>query len=151
MDDIRVVNFQRDNPGISFPWVQGVDASRCEAIRRALAQSMNLGVHVPGLELVRTIREKAKLIDGADAESEFFNVAELPVIWHDSVYLNWGRFDSLDEMKAEDVKQWFDYLWYPSADDLDILDSDLEWVISIAHSGEVYVLFSNLELQNERG
>lgn len=140
MDDFRIVNFRRDNPGMSFPWVQSVDSSECEAIKRRLANLVSPDADVTGLELVRIIRERAMLVEGADAESESFNLGELPVAWHDSVYLNWGRFDSLDQMKLQDVKRWFAYLWYPASDDLDILDSHLEWIISIAHSGEVYVL-----------
>ena len=96
------------------------------------------------MALVRAVRKYSIPVEAANAEAQDFNLLEvirklkLPV--HESALLNWGRFESVYRMGIEDVSKWLSYLWYPSSDDLEILDSCLEWAISIAHSGELYSL-----------
>ena len=54
--------------------------------------------------------------------------------------LNWYRLDDMDEMLTRDAVVNFSDIWYPAADDLELIDSRLQWVLSVHHSGTVMVL-----------
>ncbi len=43
-------------------------------------------------------------------------------------------------MKAEDLISTFSDIWYPSSDDLDIIDGTMQWIVSIDHNGTVRAL-----------
>ena len=140
MDDVKINNFIRDNPDETFPKCKTLSSAECMAVRQHVTNLLRLPSDVDGLQLVNAIRQKATVVPGVDANTEAFNLKQLPIPLHDSVYLNWKRFDSVDCMRVEDVNRWFEYLWYPAADDLDIVDSRFEWIVSVAHSGEVYLV-----------
>jgi hypothetical protein len=55
----------------------------------------------------------------------------------ETIFLNWYRYDDVDEMRLADVTKFFEDIWYPSSDDLDIFDESLRWILSIRHDGEV--------------
>lgn len=59
-------------------------------------------------------------------------IAPLP-----ELFLNWARFEEVDAFQTADVARYFDDLWYPVADDLDLFDASLSWVVSIRHDGVV--------------
>jgi hypothetical protein len=50
-----------------------------------------------------------------------------------SVFLNWYRFDDIDEVQLESASTFFHDFWYPSADDLEIFDDSLKWVLFVHH------------------
>jgi hypothetical protein len=54
------------------------------------------------------------------------------------VLLNWGHWEEMDRMNCGVVVEHFDFLWYPKADDLDILDEELRWIVSVDHDGWIY-------------
>lgn len=56
------------------------------------------------------------------------------------VYINWHRFDKIDQMQFPDLMGHFDDIWYPGADDIDIFDDSLNWVASVSHFGNVRLL-----------
>ncbi len=33
------------------------------------------------------------------------------------------------------MSRWFDDIWYPASDDIDLFDSTLDWILSVSHSG----------------
>jgi hypothetical protein len=51
--------------------------------------------------------------------------------------VSWYRVDQIDEIAFDDLATWFDDIWYPNSDDLDICDDTLSWVVSINHEGDV--------------
>lgn len=52
------------------------------------------------------------------------------------IYLNWNQFDDIDEMHLPDVSEFFEFLWYPGADDPDLFDESVTWILSISHDGD---------------
>ncbi|MEX0599721.1 MAG: hypothetical protein WD205_03690, partial [Rhodothermales bacterium] len=56
------------------------------------------------------------------------------------VYVNWDRFEEVDRMALDDLDDFFHYIWYPSSDDIDVFDDDLEWILSVTHGGSVMIL-----------
>jgi hypothetical protein len=53
------------------------------------------------------------------------------------VYLNWYRFDDIDQIDLADLDRYFFDIWYPDSDDLDVFDDSADWIVSIAHHGNV--------------
>jgi hypothetical protein len=56
------------------------------------------------------------------------------------LFLNWARFEEIDAFQTTDVAQYFNDLWYPGADDIDLFDASLSWIVSIRHDGVVSFL-----------
>jgi hypothetical protein len=56
--------------------------------------------------------------------------------WH----INWMHFDVVDKMKTVDFIKYFEYIWYPSSDDIDVIDENLNWIMLIDHEGGVRLL-----------
>ena len=55
------------------------------------------------------------------------------------VYINWFRFDNIDQMKFNDFSTYFYDIWFPSVDDIDLFDESYSWIVSIRHDGMIYV------------
>jgi hypothetical protein len=53
------------------------------------------------------------------------------------VYLNWYRFDDIDQIDLAALDQYFSDIWYPGSDDLDVFDDSTDWIVSIAHFGKI--------------
>lgn len=43
-------------------------------------------------------------------------------------------------MSFVDLANFFDYIWFPSSDDVDIFDASFDWILSIDHAGFVKLL-----------
>jgi hypothetical protein len=54
------------------------------------------------------------------------------------VFLDWHRFDDVDQLKLTDLTRWFDDIWYPLADDIDLCDESTDWIFSIRSEGQVF-------------
>jgi hypothetical protein len=57
-----------------------------------------------------------------------------------NIYINWSRFDDIDEMSALEFSAVFHDLWYPSSDDIEIFDQGQKWVLLIRHFDVVQIL-----------
>jgi hypothetical protein len=96
------------------------------------------------LKLVNALEKKSSLIPGADAESDNFDLkstlSKVGISPNEHVFLNWYRFDRIDEIGLDDLSAYFDDIWYPAADYIDVFDNSLSWIVSIGYSGEVMVI-----------
>lgn len=57
--------------------------------------------------------------------------------------VNWYRLDEIDEMNMSDFSRYFDDLWYPAADHIDVFDHTISWIVSIDYSGTLSLLRLN--------
>ena len=64
----------------------------------------------------------------------------LSIQYSDTVYINWFHFDEIDRFNIDDINLYFDDIWFPSSDDIDIFDKNTDWIISIRHDGIVSYL-----------
>ena len=53
------------------------------------------------------------------------------------VFLNWYRFDNIDEIEVDGLNTYFADIWYPSTDDIDLFDNTFKWIVSIRHDGQI--------------
>ena len=53
------------------------------------------------------------------------------------VFINWYKFDKIDELFIDDLDRYFGDIWFPSADDIDLFDDTLNWIFSMRHDGAI--------------
>jgi hypothetical protein len=143
MQNIKVENFNRAHPNVAFPVFKAIQESGCAELRRQIATRLGLAADAPPLDLVTSLvaRDGHTLGEAPDA-GPFDIGSALRAVGLEActrVYLNWYRFDDIDEMQLDDLSKYFDDIWYPSTDDLDVFDSTFSWVLSVTHDGRIIV------------
>jgi hypothetical protein len=143
MESFKLSNFQRENPERPFPWFKTLDVNSCASLRGRLAERLGVDTRADPLTLVKTLSEKAKAVGQIDltvSERDFMAVLRQEKIKsRDLVYINWYRFDQIDQMRLLDLCENLGSIWYPGSDDIEVFDESLNWVISIAHHGTIGV------------
>ena len=141
MESFKIKHFEKENPGLSFPWFRTLKEVETLTIRQHLAGVLSLPTDVTPLVLTQCIADRSVTHLGFNAEADDFNIEvllhRLEITPASTIYINWYRFDRIDEMRFEDITRYFDYLWYPGPDDIDFFDFTASWVLSIDHDGRV--------------
>lgn len=144
MDTIKLEDFVRDHPGENFPEYRTLSEQESARIRRAIASQLGLPPDVGPLELVRAVADKAVAVPQINAEDKSPDfralLYEAGVSPREKVLINWYRFDRVDEMSLNDFSRCFGDLWYPAADNIDLFDHSLSWIVSVDYSGTVSLL-----------
>jgi len=91
--------------------------------------------------LVKQLNMIENTVLDINAKSENFCLtavfANLGIVPKENVYINWYRFDKIDKMQFNDVVHYFNYIWYPDSDEIDLFDDSFSWIVSIDHDGSV--------------
>ena len=152
MEHSKIVNFKRNYPDKEFPSFRSLDESEVRRIRQCLAAQLGLSTIDP-LTLVTEVDRRQEQLKGYDAERG--NLCLSSILSHlnitpqKHVYLNWYRYDKVDEMAFADIDAYFDDIWYPGPDDLDIFDSSCNWILTITHDG--FTKFLKWATREEKG
>lgn len=105
-----------------------------QQIRIDLCDKMGISKSSENLELLKSVYESASktafnaLDDGFELKKVFQSIG---VGQEECVYINWYRFDDIDQMRFDDLNKYFDDFWYPSSDDISIFDSKISWVLGL--------------------
>lgn len=143
MDNFKLDNFQRSYPDKSFPTVEVVGEEVADALRSKVAVRLGRGASRSGTDLVRDIAAEAEPLPDEDARGRFDLLGVLDGLglqYSEHVFLNWGQFGELDRIRLRDLGEYFGDIWYPDSDDLDIVDADCNWILSVRHDGVVSIL-----------
>lgn len=141
MHEIKIRNFVRENPDTPFPPYASLTAEEAYVRRDGIAARLGLAANVPPVELARGIAERQGRIAGIDAsaESNAFDLLELfarlGIAPREQLYINWRHFVEVDRLATSDVARYFDLLWYPGPDEIDLFDDSLSWLLSIDYDG----------------
>lgn len=144
MQSIKIQNFEQNNGSKKFPCFRSLSSSESHKILLNLLNRLKIEETKDTTNLVESIVKRGLLAEGWNLEtnpekfSDLFNCFNLKK--SNMVWLNWGHFDCLDELSTGDLIEFFDDIWYPSSDDLDILDQNYQWLISVDHMGLVSIL-----------
>ena len=137
----KITNFKNEHPKKEFPKFRSLNPSECSIIATRVGRYFGNG-DISGVKLAKYIRANARLLQDLNAESESFDFSALlhflGMKMPAQVFLNWGHFDDIDQMETRDFADCFSDIWYPSADDIDVFDESLGWIISIGYSGQIY-------------
>lgn len=129
--------------------VRELPASEVQALRSRLCDRLGLKPSSDGLALMKELQRRSRAIDQCNAQAEGFDLlacfARVGVMPGERAYVNWDRFDRVDEVRFDLLRRCFDDFYYPAADDLDILDSHFAWIVTIDHEGYLWVLDLNTD------
>lgn len=143
MEKFKIEHFIKDNPGVGFPHYRELSSSQCHEIVDTFAEKYNIKPN-DSLELVNVLTVRRTIVEAVNAEDISFDLyyvfKQVQIAPLDMIFINWYRYDRIDTMLFSDLAKYFDDIWYPSADDIDIFDSSLGWILSIEHEGHVWLL-----------
>jgi len=133
MDTLKIDLFNKENG--MFPYFRHLPENEILKQQKLLCESL----HVCTIDtLMNKIGNMNFIPDfNANNEAEFqlnelFNTLGLNPL---NVFINWYRFDDIDEISLKDLDQYFYGIWFPVVDDIDIFDDTFKWVVSISHDG----------------
>ena len=144
MQRIKIENFERIHGKGSFVPFRHFSDEEATRLRDEVGKSLGLPAGRSPEEVVTKVRDKGVVVANANAEGANFDLLkllqqlDLPVA--NTIFLNWRLFDDVDEIRTTDLIQHFNDIWYPSLDDLDLIDVRVRWLISVHHHGGVQSL-----------
>jgi hypothetical protein len=89
-----------------------------------------------GLEILHAMEDRVRDITEirpSDATFHLTAVFEKLGISARKIYINWYRFDDIDEMSTGDLDRWFHDFWYPDSDDIELFDQSQNWLLFVRH------------------
>lgn len=144
MEEIKLDNFSKEHPGRGFPEYVSLSKSACSDIAQSIREKFTLANAADGLMLVKAIDALAKPCEVTSHVGEDFDLNALlnacGIDAADFVYINWHRYDKIDRLKRRDLAGHFYDIWYPDADDIDVFDDSLSWILSVRHDGYIKLL-----------
>jgi len=140
MDDFKFDLIWDAHPNKEVFQVNSLDASKLSTTYEKIRAFIGGELESP-LEVVRAIYDKSEPIDGVDANDDGFSFSDvlksLCIEPNANVYINWYRFDNVDEISIKNLTEYFDDIWFPSSDDIDVFDDSFSWIVSVSHDGKV--------------
>lgn len=144
MHSSKIENYERDHGLGTFVLFRKITVEETNCFRIHLKKILSLPQEISPKDLVNVISKRSYLLQGFNAEDTEFDLyklfAKLHLLFPEKIYLNWYQFEELDEISTVDLVNKFHDIWYPSSDDLDLVDPQAQWVISIHHTGAVTLL-----------
>jgi len=142
MEAYKIALFEQEYAG-SFPSFRTLPSNECQQWREQLAQWLGLPVGRTAQAFVADLAARQTYLPEVNAME---GLALLPTLTAlgitpaPELFLNWARFEMLDAFATADVAAYFEDLWYPAADDLDLFDGSARWLLSVRHDGVVSLI-----------
>jgi hypothetical protein len=141
MEAFKIALFEQEH-AVPFPSYRSLPAEEGRALQASLASQFGLTASCTAGAFERDLASRQTHHE-ANATQDFallptftaLGIAPLP-----ELFVNWARFEEVDAFQTVDVARYFDDLWYPVADDIDLFDASLNWLVSIRHDGVVSVI-----------
>ncbi|TDQ09206.1 hypothetical protein [Pedobacter metabolipauper] len=133
MDDFKISLFENEYK-IPFPVYSVLDELSCHKLKDQISGKYNLNV----LNIEHDLTLKQSFYKDSNAGEGFQLISVLLAIGISplsEVFINWYQFKRLDEFELKDLDKYFGDIWFPVADDIDLFDKTLEWILSIRHDG----------------
>ena len=127
--------------GKKFPHYTSLSIEECIAVKRKVAGLVEKSEEKNPVEILKALDAVSKETE-SDPCSAGFNLQPWKGHFGSSVCINWGKFDEIDEMSFDDLSRYFDDIWFPSADDIEIFDRSFKCFLLVRHWCAVrFVLF----------
>lgn len=143
MERFKIANYLREYPQGKFPEVTSLEKDAALRLADKLKAIMGISKAARPIEMTRLMDQLGLAVEGVQAGQSDFSVRNVlssqDIRPDESVFINWHQYDEIDQIGLSDLEEYFAYIWYPSADDIDIFDSSCAWVLSVSHDGEIKV------------
>ena len=140
MEEFKLKIFKKDY-GFDFPQFIHLSESESLLLKKRLCKKFGS----TDSSLIDDICLIQKCLQGINAEEEFKLIKTLQYLkinFLNDVFINWYKFDDIDKIELIEFDKYFYSTWYPGADDMDIFDNSLSWIVSIRHDGCVSYFLS---------
>lgn len=142
MEEFKIELFKKNYPTEEFPRFKILSFEEAREVFSKLSEKM--GDFLPSDQVAKKINAEGVWLQSYNAEDDGFTLKtvfdKIKITPKAKVYLNWHHFDNVDEIGFDDLNQYFDDIWYPSSDDIDIFDESFTWILSISHYGAVSIV-----------
>lgn len=136
MDQIKLENFRKEY-GFDMPIVRSLSAGECIKIRENLLRKFSLDDIDEFFKI-----DKFNKLDGFNADEANFDLktafSEIGITTPNEICINFNKFESIDILRFDDLSKFFNDIWYPSLDDIEIFDINLSFIVSVRHYGAIY-------------
>lgn len=135
MEDFKLKYFNEEY-GFDIPTLKKISLDECVKIRSKLYTIYNIeNIDVILKEMYNNCHP-IKKVDIKEEKFDFKDILiELDIFIPKEIYINWFKFDKIDIISFDVFNKYFFDIWYPIADDIEIFNKDLKWIISIRHDG----------------
>jgi hypothetical protein len=138
MDAIKIENFHRANPDAVFPQFAPVSDDECLNLRAAIADQIGLKRESEPIQVLNALWARATVLRDINASHGLPFHKLVPDAEADSrVFVNWYRFNDVDQFVTIDLETYFNDLWYPASDDIEDFNRTLRWFLLVRHDGQV--------------
>lgn len=133
MEDFKIKIF-RNEYNFDFPLYKSLSEGESSALIKNIAEKYN----VTETDIEKELALKQSFYEDSNALEEFeltnmlFKIGVKP---RSHILVNWYQFKKVDEYNIDDFDKYFYDIWFPIADDIDIFDESLNWILSIRHDG----------------
>ena len=142
MEAFKIGNFIRENPGSPPPKFVALKASEVGEFAEKLLTTSGQPKGTPE-DLIRWLSAHADPVQGVNLDEGDMPLRKVfdrsgitpgPVL-----YVEWGSLRDIDRFETEELERLFYDVWYPGADDIEIFDDTLEWLMFVRHYGGVEI------------
>lgn len=144
METFKIENFERTYPGKRFPQYETIDRKEVLEFRRRFVAQAGFDPNLEGVPLCKSLLNSAQPVEGVCAEDDNFSLASvfesLGLTPKNLVYINWDTWETIDRMSSADLVEFFDDIWYPGPDDIDIFDNTAAWMLTVDHHGYLHLI-----------
>lgn len=135
MEAFKIALFEQQHIG-PFPSFRTLPLEECQQWRERLADRLGLSAVGTALEFACDLASRQACVPEANALEGFAllpTLTALSITPAPELFLNWTRFEAVDAFATADVAYYFDDLWFPTTDDLDVFDASARWLLSVRH------------------
>ncbi|WP_022821926.1 hypothetical protein [Hymenobacter norwichensis] len=139
MEAFKITLFEQEHAQ-PFPSYRSLLPTEGRALQARLARQFGLTASHTANEFEFALASRQTYYHEVNAEQDFAllpTLTALGITPLPELFINWARFEEVDTFQTADVAHYFDDLWYPVADNIDLFDASLRWVVSIRHDGVV--------------
>lgn len=141
MESFKEERFRSANGDQPFVRVTPLPALEVAELRTKLRRQRGLGDGASDVEIATAMRQRQEAVGtlGRPADLRAVLGESIPTPLSSDVYIAWSGCSCFDRIEWDDLLGLFEYVWYPSIDDIDLFDDSLGWFLSVDHDGMVFL------------
>lgn len=141
MEHTKIIEFYKEYKDKEFPYFETLSVDQCLNCREKIATNFRINFSKDSLIFLKNLNVKLQYFNTFPYDFDNYKLSNLlneigivkmPI----NVYVNWYKFDLIDQMKFRDLDLYLLDLWYPQ-EDIEIFSTECNWIISLSHDSIV--------------